>query len=74
MRFTGGLCQKSREVSMRGAEYLVPLEKLLELMELCTAAHNSEWIESSTLLPTMPGPFFGSIDYDEHYYWMLTLQ
>ena len=54
-----------------GAEYLVPLEKLVELMELCTAAHNSEWMESSTLMPTMPGPFFGSTEYDDHYYWVL---
>ena len=52
-------------------EYSVPREKLLELLELCTAAHNGDWMEASKLLPTMPGPFFGSTEYVDHYYWEL---
>ncbi|TAA72829.1 hypothetical protein [Planococcus salinarum] len=52
-------------------EYPVSREKLMELLELCTAAHDSDWLEASKLLPTMPGPFFGSTEYDDHYYWEL---
>lgn len=54
-----------------GDEYPVPREKLVELLELCVAAHGSDWVESSKLMPTMPGPFFGSTAYDDHYYWEL---
>lgn len=52
-------------------EYPVPREKLVELLELCVAAHNSGWMEAIKLMPTMSGPFFGSTDYDDHYYWEL---
>lgn len=54
-----------------GDEYPVPRKKLVELMELCAAAYDSGWMESSKLMPTMPGPFFGSTEYDNHYYWEL---
>ena len=49
-------------------EYPVPLEKLIELMELCVAANDSNWLASSKLMPTVIGPFFGSTEYDDHYY------
>lgn len=49
-------------------EYPVPVEKLVELMELCVAAYDSNWLASSNLMPTMVGPFFGSTEYDAHYY------
>ena len=52
-------------------EYPVPREKLEELMVLCREVHDSRRIESSELMPTMPGPFFGSTDYSDLYYWEL---
>lgn len=54
-----------------GDEYPVTREKLVELMELCLRAHVSESWVASTLMPTMPGSFFGSTDYDDRYYWEL---
>ena len=53
------------------SEYPVPREKLVELMELCVEAHDSKRMKSSTLMPTMEGSFFGSTDYDDHYFWEL---
>lgn len=49
-------------------EYPVPREKLVELRELCLHARSSDWFEAEKHLPPMPGPFFGSLDYDELYY------
>lgn len=49
-------------------EYPVPVEKLVELMELCVAAYDSNWLVSSKLMPTIVGPFFGSTEYDNYYY------
>lgn len=52
-------------------EYPVPREKLVELLELCERAYASDRVEASKILPAMRGPFFGSTDYGELYYWAL---
>jgi len=48
-------------------------EKLVDLMVLCLAGHDSHWIESSEFMPTMQGPSFGSIDYADHYCWEIKM-
>jgi len=52
-------------------EYSVTREKLLELQTLCkdVLANPSQ---APTLLPTRPGFFFGSYEYDEYYFTCLT--
>lgn len=54
-----------------GDEYPVPREKLVELLDLCKGVYDSDWLTAAKLLPTMSGPFFGSTEYDDHYYWEL---